>query len=105
MKNLHLLTVSLLVATVGCSKQETPVVQQLPAMNEVQLAELNRNERQELERRCLGVTHPTCTALKSDFFKQLLNVKLAVCDANAVAQEAAGKVYQAEKTRQQCAEK
>lgn len=105
MKITYPLTFSLLAATLGCSQQDAPVLQHLPAMNEAQLAELNRNERQELERRCLGVTHPTCTALKSDFFKQLLNAKLAVCDANAVAQEVAGKDYQAEKTRQQCAEK
>lgn len=55
----------------------------IPTLSAAQIMDMSKNERQELERRCLGITHPTCTELKGDEFAKLKNRKLQRCRLDA----------------------
>ncbi len=57
----------------------------IPDLKRSEIMELSKNERQELERRCLGVSHPTCIELKSKSFKMLMGLKFTTCEAAAAA--------------------
>jgi len=83
---------SLLVASVflflaACGKKdevtEETAVPPIPNMTVNQIVKMTKNERQELERRCLGVSHETCTNLKSDEFEKSKAFDLALCRASA----------------------
>lgn len=77
----------LLLMLVACGQKEAavevPKGPPIPTLNVSQILDMSKNERQELERRCLGVTHPTCTELKSDSFNKLRDFRIASCKTNA----------------------
>lgn len=52
----------------------------IPSYDVSSVRALSKNERQELERRCLGVDHPTCTLLKSDSLKTMEDLDRAFCE-------------------------
>ena len=84
-KNIFTL-VALVVAIAGCSQQsgETSVAATskeppFPSFSLEQLLDLNKNERAELERRCLGVSNPTCDEFKGDPFKKQDAFRKSLC--------------------------
>ena len=83
MKNIifAVLAVTLLSA---CDQPQPPAVQKPSIPRVSNWIDLSENEFQEIERRCLGVSHPTCDGLSkgresrkrlADFRKQLDKVK------------------------------
>lgn len=69
--------------SVGGNSTPQPSQPNIPSYDLSSASDLSKNERQELERRCLGVDHPTCTLLKSDSLKNLDNFSKALCEAQA----------------------
>ena len=55
----------------------------IPNLKVDQLLKMSKNERQELERRCLGVSHPTCSELKGDGFRKMMDLEVSYCKSNA----------------------
>lgn len=79
-----LCVVALLVA---CGKNQTENKAEEPKVPNLtfdDLTKLSKNERQELERRCLGVSHPTCTQLKGSSLQNHLDLKKAFCKTSAI---------------------
>jgi hypothetical protein len=83
-KYLIAFSISTLFLLAACNKSEDKTTAQLtpvlPMLKAKDLADLSRNELDELERRCLGLTHPTCTELKSDDFKKWMKTNTLICD-------------------------
>ena len=76
------------MALSACGQKESstaaaPTEPPFPSFTVAELLKLSRNERQELERRCLGLSNTTCTALKSDSFKNGFNLNMSFCKAGA----------------------
>jgi len=93
-----LLGLLLLSLIVGCERREsdsasatpTPTGPNIPSLDVSQLANLTKNERDEIERRCLGANHPTCDALKSDSFRKLWELKVAHCNTKESMRQISG---------------
>lgn len=64
----------------GSSNTSQPYQPNIPSYDVSSVSGLSKNERQELERRCLGVDHPTCTLLKSDLLKAMDNLDQSLCE-------------------------
>lgn len=77
----------ILLLLTACGQKESvveiPKGPPIPTLTVSQILDMSKNERQELERRCLGVTHATCTELKSDSFNKLKDFRIASCKTNA----------------------
>ena len=54
----------------------------IPYFSVSDLTKLSKNERQELERRCLGSSHKTCEKLKSEDFKNVMKLEQSFCQAS-----------------------
>lgn len=67
----------------GTAEQAAPQQRSIPDLTVDSLLNLSRNERDELERRCLGASHQTCANLKGDSFKKMLELKKAFCRTDA----------------------
>ncbi len=84
-----IIATSILASLLACGDQNnasTPQVSATPSIPTYtlnQLLDMTKNERQEIERRCLGVTHQTCTDLKSDSFRKLKEVRISSCNVDA----------------------
>ena len=62
------------------AKQASSTSPNIPTLDASQILDLSKIEQDELQRRCLGVTHPTCAELKSDSFKNLRNLRKSMCE-------------------------
>lgn len=62
------------------SNTSQPSQPNIPSYDVSSVRALSKNERQELERRCLGVDHPTCTLLKSDSLKNMDDLDRSFCE-------------------------
>lgn len=86
MKNIQIL----LIATMffGCDQKasESSAVKVIPDFNLDALIKLSVNEKNELERRCLGVNHPTCNTLKSKEYKDKIESWRKACMVGAAFQ-------------------
>jgi hypothetical protein len=83
---LTLAAITLLMLTACGKKDETvaePKAPPIPTMTVNQILDMSKNERQELERRCLGISHPTCNELKGDSFKKLKDLRISMCRLGA----------------------
>jgi hypothetical protein len=60
-----------------------PKTQLIPKLTLTEIMNMTKNERQELERRCLGVSHETCSLLKSESFENLKRLHISGCIADA----------------------
>lgn len=82
------LAVAILTLLAACERSPTsasttsgaPSVPSIPTLDATQILDLSKNEQSELERRCLGVTHPTCTEMKSEGFKSLRDLRKSLCE-------------------------
>jgi len=74
---------ALIIAVASGFSVVTNASAQIPSLTLKQILDLSKNERQELERRCLGVSHPTCTELKSESFKKLRDLRISLCRSGA----------------------
>jgi hypothetical protein len=78
---------AIVVSLAACDEQKSVVVETksppIPDLTLNQILDMSKNERQELERRCLGVTHKTCTDLKSDSFRRAKEFRIASCNVDA----------------------
>ena len=72
------------------SNTSQPSQPNIPSYDLSSVHQLSKNERQELERRCLGVDHPTCTLLKSDSLKKLENLDRSFCEAEVAQNSITG---------------
>jgi hypothetical protein len=84
-----LFVVALLAA---CGKNQTEnkaEVPKVPNLTFDDLTKLSKNEREELERRCLGVSHPTCVQLKGNSLKNHLDLKKSFCKTSAIVKNSA----------------
>ena len=59
---------------------DVPKEPPFPTFTNAQLLDLSKGERQELERRCLGVSNKTCDEFKSDDFKKQDAFRKSMCD-------------------------
>jgi len=82
---------------------EVPKAPSIPTMTVREILDMSKNERQELERRCLGVSHPTCTELKGDSFRQLKDFRISLCRVGA-AQKGLYDRYEAAREEKKCDE-
>lgn len=87
MKKTLLLVLVIWTGLTACDQQQqsdkaTPIEPPFPSLTTSQLLELNKNERAELQRRCLGVSNKTCTDFKSDSFKRTDDALKALCDTS-----------------------
>ena len=64
----------------GSSNTSQPSKPNIPSYDVSSVLQLSKNERQELERRCLGVDHPTCTLLKSNSLKTMEDLDRSSCE-------------------------
>ena len=84
-----IIATSILASLLACGDQNnanTPPVSATPSIPTYtlnQLLDMTKNERQEIERRCLGITHQTCTDLKSDSFRKLKELRISTCNLDA----------------------
>ena len=108
----YILVSSALVLLAACGKEDeassepkAPLIPIIPTLTADQLIEMSKNERQELERRCLGVSHPTCTALKGNYFKELKMMKLSTCRFRAAQKGFLKERYVIEREYRICDEK
>ena len=87
MKKIIFVALVATVTLVACGNKDVavsaPQKPDVPYMSLSQLTELSKNERQELERRCLGVDHPTCTELKGSSLQTQINFKVSSCKVSA----------------------
>lgn len=74
----------------GSSKTSQPSQPNIPSYDLSSVRQLSKNERQELERRCLGIDHPTCTLLKSDSLKRLENLDRSFCETEVAQNRITG---------------
>ena len=56
----------------------------------MELAKLSKNQFEEIERRCIGVTHPTCTQLTSESYKNIYDFLKSSCEAQSARNAYAG---------------
>ena len=81
------LALSLATVITACENKNTvqvePKTPAIPTLTVNQIMDMSKNERQELERRCLGVTHETCAALKSESFETLKRLRISMCNVDA----------------------
>jgi len=100
---------SALVLLAACGKEDEassePKAPLIPTLTSTQLIEMSKNERQELERRCLGISHPTCTVLKGDSFNSLKKAYLASCRLRAAQKGFLKERYVIEREYRICDEK
>jgi len=86
MKNLIYIFIIFNVFFVACSErqdvQSSATEPSIPNFSVSELTKLSKNERQELERRCLGSSHMTCLNLKSESFKNSIELDKSFCRAN-----------------------
>ncbi len=73
------------VALVACGEKapdsaEAPQAPAIPSLSVDELLALNKNERQEMERRCLGSTDATCVRFKSDEFRNRDDLERSFCN-------------------------
>ena len=104
MKVALVLTVALTLVACGNKdhdvKESAPKKPDIPNMTLDMLTKLTKNERQELERRCLGVDHPTCTELKGKGLQNHIDVQVYFCKQSASFYELSDKqraIHEAEK--------
>lgn len=68
----------------ACGKRDEvvtgPKESMIPNLTVNQILDLTRNERQELERRCLGSSNTTCIELKSELYTTLRDMKISRCE-------------------------
>ena len=70
----------------GCGQKEIENKEpSFPYFSTSQIADMSNNERQELERRCLGLKNETCDNLKSKEVQSLIETKVGVCKLNAIS--------------------
>ena len=80
-------TLALLVcvaALTACDKKDAdvataPQVPEVPSMTMDQLLAMNKNERAEMERRCLGISNKTCNDFKGEQFKTSDGIRRSGC--------------------------
>jgi hypothetical protein len=82
-----ILAASAIALLVACGKKDETITEpkapSIPIMTLNEILDMSKNERQELERRCLGVSHPTCTELKGDSFKRSKDFRVSLCRLGA----------------------
>jgi len=64
----------------------------IPVLTVEKLLDLNKNEIQEIERRCIGISHVTCENLKSDGYKKLWELKKSLCKTGKTLDKFTGSV-------------
>lgn len=87
------LTVAVALVACGEKTPDAAAAPQAPAIPNLSIDELlalNKNERQEMERRCLGSTDATCVRFKSDDFKKRDNLERSFCSAGKAMDRATG---------------
>lgn len=77
-------------ATLRAATKSEP---QIPSMTITELVALNKNERAEMDRRCLGVQHKTCSDYKSEAFRKVDDLERSFCNLA----DASGNLYGAAK--------
>lgn len=90
-----LLAIAFCLATTGCidsntSQSSDPSKPIIPSYTISEVRELSKNERQELERRCLGLDHPTCVILKSDTLKEMDSLDKSFCESKKALSQITG---------------
>lgn len=87
MKKISFVVLVAAVTLVACGNKDVaesaPKKPDVPSISYSELTELTKNERQELERRCLGVDHPTCTELKGSALKNWIELEISSCKVSA----------------------
>lgn len=76
-------------------KEVVKVEPPFPSLSIYEILALNKNERAELERRCLGVQHQTCTNFKSEEFVKLDDQSKKLCESFRRLERATEKYSQA----------
>ena len=80
-----------------------PKAPSIPTMSVHQILDMSQNQRQELERRCLGVSHPTCDEFAKGSVKRLMELRISLCKVDA-AQKGLYDRYGAERDERKCDE-
>jgi hypothetical protein len=76
---------------VGESKSANSSAQsRIPTLTVAELIALSKNETDEIERRCLGVAHPTCLKLKSESYSKSFQLEKSFCDAGSTMDKIVG---------------
>lgn len=82
----YTLAACVVVLLAACGQKEAVIevpTPPIPTLSVSEIIDMSKNERQELERRCLGVSHETCSNLKSDSFQKRKDLRIAMCKAGA----------------------
>lgn len=80
------LLMGFIVSLVACdnnsagSRTDSPSI---PNYSIDKILDMSKNERQELERRCLGISHQTCSNLSSGSFRERKESRLKICNYKA----------------------
>lgn len=99
------LAVTAVATLVACGKQEVAVEKpkepQIPELTASELLDMTKNERQEIERRCIGQSHTTCSELKGDSFKKMKDFRISLCRVGA-AQTGLSDRYEGAREERKC---